>query len=558
MRLFHSFILIIFILFLPSVFAWTDKENTVDIPFDLPDIQTPVFRADTLNIMDFGAVGNGIIKNTKSINNAIKMCSDKGGGTVIIPAGIWLTGPIKLQNNVNLHLENQALLKFSADFDDYPLIHNTWEGVPTVRCLAPISGFDLKNIAITGDGIINGSGDAWRPVKKFKMTDNQWKELIESGGVVDKTNKIWWPSEFAMNGGKLVSKLDQKDSVKIEEYRKAREYLRPVLLNFVRCKKILLDGPTFTNSPAWNIHPLLCEDMTIRNIYVRNPWYSQNGDGIDLESCKNVVIYNSQFDVGDDAMCIKSGKNEYGRKRGRPSENIIIKNCTVYHGHGGFTVGSEMSGGVRNIFVANCTFIGTDVGLRFKSTRGRGGIVENIHIANIYMMDIPKEAIRFNMFYDYSAPIPEDGSDGLTPYLERKEVPIDEGTPVFRNIKIKNIYCRSAEQAILVLGLPEMAISQVQFENVNISADKGLIAVDADNLKLKDVNLRIKSGPAFSFIQTRNLTLDDVPLTIGNGPQIIVNGSKSANIKVLLEDKTDCLNIISTGKDVLPDAVKCE
>ena len=560
MRVNYIFEVILFLILLSNIYAGTNdeiKKVYINLPFEMPGIENPVFRADTVSIVDFGAVGNGFIKNTNAINKAIKTCADKGGGTVIIPAGMWLTGPIKLQNNVNLHLENQALLQFSSDFEDYPLIYNTWEGLPAVRCIAPISGFDLKNIAITGVGIIDGAGDAWRPVKKFKMTDNQWAELIKSGGVVDKKNKIWWPSEQAMNGAELISQLVQEDSVNIEKYKEAREYLRPVLINLVRCKNILLDGPTFQNSPAWNIHPLLCEDLIVSNVIVRNPWYSQNGDGIDIESCKNVILYNSSFDVGDDAICIKSGKNEAGRKRGIPSENIIIDNCIVYHGHGGFTIGSEMSGGVRNISVSNCTFLGTDVGLRFKSTRGRGGIVEKIYITNIYMKNIPKEAIRFNMFYDYSAPIPEDDSESLSPYLKRDEVPVNDGTPIFRNIEIKNIYCKGAEKAVLLLGLPEMAISNVKLNNINISSERGLVAVDADGLKINEVKLNVESGPAYSFIQTRNLILDNIILSEGNQPQISFNGSKTANIRINLKAE-DHKKMVQLGEDVQSGEVKID
>src|SRR5690606_35184650 len=184
-----------------------------------------------------------------------------------------------------------------------------------------------------------------------------------------------------------------------------KDFLRPVMVSLVGCNKVLLDGPTFQNSPAWNLHPLMCSNVILRNLTVRNPWYSQNGDGVDLESCKNVLIYNNTFDVGDDAICFKSGKNEDGRKRGMATENVIVKNNVVYHGHGGFVIGSEMSGGVKNVHVSNCTFLGTDVGLRFKSTRGRGGVVENIYISDIDMTNIPTESIRFNMFYGGNAPV---------------------------------------------------------------------------------------------------------------------------------------------------------
>src|SRR5687768_10005520 len=205
-------------------------------------------------------------------------------------------------------------------------------------------------------------------------------------------------------------------------YNSIKDFLRPNLLLLTNCKYILLDGPTFQNSPAWCLHPLMSEHLTVRNILVKNPWYAQNGDGIDVESCKNVVIENSTFDVGDDGICIKSGRDKAGRERGMPTENLLVRNCTVYHAHGGFVIGSEMSGGARNIIVENCTFDGTDIGLRFKTTRGRGGIVENIFINNIAMKNIPGEAILFDMYYAAQDPIVLAG--------EKREPPKVQTLPV--------------------------------------------------------------------------------------------------------------------------------
>ena len=232
------------------------------------------------------------------------------------------------------------------------------------------------------------------------MTDSQWKKLVKSGGVLSEDGKTWFPSEGSKKGYESSTNFNVPDLISDDELASVKDFLRPVMISISKSKRILLDGPTFQNSPAWNLHPLMSEDIIIRNLSVRNPWYSQNGDGLDLDSCKNVLIYNNTFDVGDDAICFKSGKDEDGRKLGMPTENVIVKNNIVYHAHGGFVIGSEMSGGVKNVHVSNCTFLGTDVGLRFKSTRGRGGVVENIYISNIDMIHIPTEAIRFNLFYD--------------------------------------------------------------------------------------------------------------------------------------------------------------
>jgi polygalacturonase len=531
------------------------KKYYKDLPFQMSNIEIPVFPDYEVNIVEFGAIGNGKIMNTKAINDAIKKCSQKGGGTVLIPAGMWLTGPITLRSNVKLHLEEQAFLQFSSNYEDYPLINSNWEGQDQVRAISPISGIDLSNIAITGHGVIDGAGEAWRPVKKFKMTDHQWHGLINSGGAVDEDRKIWWPSKEALNGARTIRELAAKENVAIEEYAAAREYLRPVMINLVNCKGVLLDGPTFQNSPAWNIHPLMCENMIIRNIVVRNPWYSQNGDGLDLESCRNVLVYNSNFDVGDDAICIKSGKNEYGRERGKPTENVIIDGCTVYHGHGGFTVGSEMSGGVRNISVTNCTFIGTDVGLRFKSTRGRGGIVENIFISDIYMKNIPTEAIRFNLFYDYSAPIREDGQEEQSPFLDRPSALVTEETPQFKDIEVKNIFCRGAETAVKIIGLPEMTVKNIKFDNMVISANKGFIFVDTEDIVLKNINATINKGSIISCFNSKNMFLENFSKTNDIETFIMIDGERSKNIKIQQGEMTLNKEQINLGKTVSSDVL---
>lgn len=521
-----------------------------NLPFVMPEIELSVFPNYEVNIIDFGAIGNGHVMNTQAINNAIKKCSENGGGKVIVPAGIWLTGPIKLQSNINLYLEKQALLQFSSNYQDYPLIRSNWEGVDQVRYLSPISGHNLENIAITGRGIIDGAGEAWRPVKKFKMTDYQWRELVNSGGIVDEDANIWWPSEAAMHGAELIEKLLRKEETQIEEYVAACEYLRPVMINLVGCKNVLLDGPTFQNSPAWNIHPLLCENMIIRNITVRNPWFSQNGDGLDIESSRNIIVYNSDFDVGDDAICIKSGKNEFGRKRNMPTENVIIDGCTVYHGHGGFTVGSEMSGSVRNIAVSNCTFIGTDVGLRFKSTRGRGGIVEDIYINNIFMKDIPTEAIRFNLYYDYSAPIPEDGNERTSPFLDRPSAPITEETPQFRDIEMENIFCRGAERALIMVGLPEMPVKNIKIDNLIISSNEGFLFVDTQDIELKNIRADIDKGSVIQCFNSKDMNFENFLKSNEVNTFITIDGKRSENINIHQGEITLSSEQIKLGKEV--------
>lgn len=247
--------------------------------------------------------------------------------------------------------------------------------------------------------------------------------------MLSEDGEMWFPSESSLKGYTSSSNFNVPDLIDSEELQSVKDFLRPVMVSIRNCKNVLLDGPTFQNSPAWNLHPLMSENIVIRNLTVRNPWYSQNGDGLDLESCRNVLIYNNSFDVGDDAICLKSGKNEAGRERGMPTENVVISNNTVYHAHGGFVVGSEMSGGVNNIHVSNCTFIGTDSGVRFKSTRGRGGLVENIFISNIDMIDIGSEAVRFNMFYNGNSPVLDPDEDAKNEERDEKLVEVSEKHP---------------------------------------------------------------------------------------------------------------------------------
>jgi polygalacturonase len=398
--------------------------------------------------------------------------------------------------------------------------------------MSPIYGVRIENVAITGEGVLDGAGEAWRMVKKSKLTENEWRKLVASGGVLDKSGDTWWPSAEAMNGAALVRSLDKRGAP-IEEYAAAREFLRPVLVSLIECRRVLLDGPTFQNSPAWNIHPLMCEELVIRNVTVLNPWYSQNGDGLDLESCRRVAVYNCRFDVGDDAICLKSGRDEYGRKRGRPCEEIVISDCVVYHGHGGFTVGSEMSGGVRNVVVRRCTFLGTDLGVRFKTTRGRGGVVEKIWISDIVMKDIPTDAIGFNMYYSGGSPIPE--ANGPAELRSRAAVAVNEGTPRVQDIFLKNIVCSGAQRAVQIEGLPEMPIRGIELENVQISARSGVVCVDAERIKLTNLRITPSSGPVISVRDSRDVAIDNA--SPGSARVFLrVEGEKSQNIRIKATD----------------------
>ena len=489
---------------------YIDESIYENLPFNMPKVEQPAFPDYTVNIVDFGAKGDGIVLNTKAINDAIKAVNAKGGGKVTIPEGLWLTGPIELLSNVNLYTEMNALVLFTDDFEAYPIIKTSFEGLDTRRCQSPISAWNAENIAITGHGVFDGSGDSWRPVKKGKLTASQWKKLVNSGGVLDEKQEIWYPTAGSLKGAMACKDFNVPEGINTdEEWAEIRPWLRPVLLSIVKSKKVLLEGVTFKNSPSWCLHPLSCEDFTVNNIMVINPWYSQNGDAIDLESCKNALIINSVFDAGDDAICIKSGKDEDGRRRGEPCQNVIVKNNTVLHGHGGFVVGSEMSGGVKNIYVEDCTFMGTDVGLRFKSTRGRGGVVENIYINNINMINIPNEPLLFDLFYGGKG-AGEESEEDLLSRMKTAIPPVTEETPAFRNIHISNIVCRGSGRAMFFNGLPEMPISNITVKNVVMTeAADGVVISQVDGVTLENIYVESSKGNNILNVKNaKNLTID--------------------------------------------------
>lgn len=503
-----SFVLLCILLSVSTVKA-ENRYNYLykDLPFKMPVIQRPVFPDNKVSITDFGGVADGITLNTEAFAKAIDALSKKGGGTLFVPSGVWYTGPIVFKSNINLHLEKGALILFSADFNLYPLVNTVFEGLDTRRCQSPISGRNLENIAITGKGSINGSGEAWRPLKKSKVTEIHWKKVIASGGVV-KDDNYWFPSRGSLKGLEISDMNVPRQDLTEAEWMEIKDFLRPVMVSFIECKNVLLEGVLFENSPSWNIHPLMCENVILDNVMVRNPGYAQNGDGLDLESCKNSIIVNSIFDVGDDAICIKSGKDEDGRRRNRPTENVLIDNCKVFQGHGGFVVGSEMSGSVRNISVSNCQFLGTDVGLRFKSCRGRGGVVENIYIRDINMFDIATESFLFDLYYGGKSAV-ESLEDGDTIPVTSTILAVDETTPAFKNIYVKNLVSRNARRAMFFNGLPEMKIENINVEDVTITAKIGAELVESKDIHFKNVKIVPAQGAALILRNVENVTVSD-------------------------------------------------
>lgn len=455
----------------------------IPIKVALPEISKKEFH-----ITDFGAVSNGEISNTQAIAAAIQAACEEGGGTVVIPPGIWRTGPIELKSNINLHACGGAVVLFDKNPEEYPVFVADFEGQPRIRTISPIYARNAENIAITGAGIFDGNGHLWRPLKEGKVTADHWKECLKKGDYAlpgrGEDNGMWMPSETAyrgcLEGEPDIFAPDADIKAALQKAAECYDYYRPVMVSLVNCRKVLIEGVTLQNSPAWNVHPLFCSDLTIRNAVIRNPYYAQNGDGVDVESCKNVHIHDTQFDVGDDAICIKAGKDAVGRAEPGPTEDVYIHDCIVYHGHGGFVVGSEMSRGVRRILVENCTFMGTDTGLRFKSALGRGGVVEDIHIKDIQMVDIKKEAITFDMGYVFG------GAEAERPEITKEDI------PEFKNIYMENISCLGAERGIRIVGLEEQPIHDITIKNSWFRVEKALVKEHAENIILQNVTMTNK------------------------------------------------------------------
>ena len=499
------------------------------LAFNMEKINAPQFKNNSVNLINFGGIGDGKSLNTEAFRKAIEELSAKGGGKLIVPPGVWYTGPIELKSNINLNLEKGALILFSSDFNLYPLVNTVFEGLGTKRCQSPISGKNLENVAITGEGTIDGSGEAWRPLKKAKVTDSFWKSVVKSGGVL-KDPTYWFPTKSSLKGESMSDMNVPRTNLNDSQWNEIKDFLRPVMISLIECKNVLLQGVLFENSPSWNIHPLMCTNLIVDNISVKNPAYAQNGDGIDVESCNNVLIVNSSFDVGDDAICIKSGKDEEGRKRARPAENIVVDNCKVFQAHGGFVVGSEMSGGVRNVSVRNCQFLGTDVGLRFKSNRGRGGIVENIYISDIYMFNIVTDSFLFDLFYGGKS-ASESLEDGDESPSETVIPPVTDETPLFRNIYVKNIVSRNARRAMFFNGLPEMNISNIHLENAYITAQFGATLCESNNINFKNIHVYPQSGPALILQNVKDFVLKDFYFP-DNMTQVVKISGKSSNIQI--------------------------
>ncbi len=439
----------------------------VDLPVDVKQVSTFSVPDLRVSISDFGGVGDGVTLNTEAFAKAIRHLSEAGGGHLVVPRGVWLTGPIELESNIDLHLERNAVVYFSPDktlyVDPNPKASRVLPCIRAVRC---------RNICITGEGTIDGNGAQWRPVKRSKVSDVEWKQYKAMGGIERQEGSLWYPWKL---------KSGYADIAAAPEKQEAR---RNDIFRVNHCENILLSGVTFQNSPKFHVHPFNSRNIIIDGITVRCPWNAQNGDAIDLSDCHQALIVNSIVDAGDDGLCMKS--SDYKKDAlVNGCEDILIQDNIVYHAHGGFVIGSEDICGMRRIVVRDCTFSGTDTGLRFKSAIGRGGKTGDIYISNIMMADITGQAIVFECNY---ANRPAGAKDSVSDAARAKV----ENVPEFTDIHISDVICRGAKVGIAASGIKGFnCVHDITIDNSTIVYTSKPSEIDEQTAQLKLTNVRL-------------------------------------------------------------------
>ena len=465
-------------------------------PFKMDNLIRPSFPDKVFDVRQYGAIADGVAVNTKPFADAIEACSKAGGGHVLVPYGKWYTGPIHFKSNVNLHIADGAEIIFSDKFSDYlPPVLVRVGGIELYNYSPLIYANNCKNIAITGSGTLNGNADKWW----------QWKGY-ETGDFF----------KMAASGVPVKERVFASENAKI----------RPSFLCLMNCQDVLMEGFTITGGPNWTLHPIYCENVIVRRISVSTK--GPNNDGIDPDSCKNVLIENCVFDTGDDCLVLKSGYNEDGWRVGIPSENVVIRNCVGGGGHGGIVIGSEMSGNVRNVFAHDCDFGNVDRGIRIKSKIGRGGVVENVWIKDVRFGRIKYEAIVFDMDYE---------SDRNKVYSDR--------SPKFRNFNIQNVSCKRSARPIVIRGLQAGAIENVYFENISLYAKKGNIIQNVNNAAFNKVSVISDSKPVYQIFDSKNIRISENEVKENSSVFMEVRGQTSSDIVV---SKTDLSNV---GKNLV-------
>ncbi len=434
-------------------------------PFPMPQLQRPVFPARAVSIVDHGAVADGTTKNTAAFARAIAVAAEAGGGRVVVPAGRWLTGPIHLRSNIELHLAEGAVVVFSDVFEDYlPPVLVRVGGVECFNYSPFIYARGCENIGVTGPGRLDGNSEAWWSWKK-----KETRALFDAGAKgVPVEQRVFGTREAA---------------------------IRPSFVSFVDCRNVLLEGFTIGGGPNWTLHPIYCENVIVRRVHVETA--GPNNDGLDPDSCRNVLIEHCTFSTEDDCVVLKSGYNEDGWRVARPTENVVMRHCTSQRGHGGLVIGSEMSGDVRNVYMHDCDFEGTDRVLRIKSRPGRGGVVENVWVENVTARELKYEVAILNM--DYSA----DTSAIVNP-----------APPAFRNITVRKVAASGAPVAVRITGLPTSPIQNLTFEDCAFVAERGVLLTHARDIAFRRSAIAPAQGERFVLDHAVGVTVDGQPFPV--------------------------------------------
>ncbi len=468
-----------------------------ELPGILRRIQPPKFPQREFPITDYGAVPGGTTNCSAAFAAAIEACAGSGGGRVVVPDGRFLTGPLHLRSNVELHLSEGTEIIFSDRIEDYlPPVFVRVGGIELYNYSPLIYARGCTNIAVTGAGKLNGNAKVW-----WDWKSKETKAFFEMGA-----NRV--PVEQRVFGTREAA-------------------IRPSFLSFVSCTNILLEGFTIGSGPNWTIHPVYCVNTTIRRVNVETD--GPNNDGVDPDSCIDMLIEDCTFSTGDDCVVLKSGYNEDGWRVNRPTENVIMRRCTSKRGHGGLVIGSEMSGGVRNVFMYDCEFDGTDRAVRIKSRRGRGGVVENVFARNLKVRNMQREVVIMNM--DYSS--------------DRKQA-ANEKPPVFRNIVISDVIGHGAPTAILISGLEDSPIENVRFENMTIESKHGVVASFARGLAFSNVIVKPANGPVFKLTNAADIAIRNSAAAEG-AVFLQVEGAASRNITLESVDLTKAKNKVVAG-----------
>lgn len=428
------------------------------------EVKTPSFQNKTFNILQYGAKADGYTDNTDVIRKTILECSKKGGGIVLVPKGKYLSRAIHLENNVNLHLEEGAEILFSTNPKDYyPLVHTSFEGTECMNYSPLIYAYQKKNVAITGKGILNGQASK----------DNWWPWCASPSYGWQKGT----PSQAdPLNRFRLVEMAENNIPVEERIFGEGH-YLRPNFVEFFECTNILIKDLTIVNAPFWVIHPIKTKNIIVDGVTVNS--HGPNNDGCDPEYSKNVIIKNCTFNTGDDCIAIKAGRDADGRRVAMKSENIIVQNCTMFDGHGGVTIGSEISGGVSNVYVENCIMSSPnlDIAIRLKTNSRRGALIENFYVRNIEIGQVKEAVLKADMFYNVHG----NQTGNFIPRIENIYL---------ENVKVKN----GGKYAILAKGYKESPVKNITFKNVTIEkVNLPYLIENVENLKLIETNINGKT-----------------------------------------------------------------